>query len=248
MARGAATNGEGTLVDTIYYESTGVTLTDAARTAFADENHDGGDDYPETKVGKIKIPVEVRLRKHFATDTGKNRPVDEMIFMLICKEPSIKLKGTDIEVLRAAMWAELDKENAIKWEHHMLITIEPAMNYGQGISEGLRLVEESVWKGTTKDGMHLLRQTGHNRLDQFGDVYKPWPGQFVDKRGRVTACIPATKENQDAIEAFRVKIREMRERLKDLVRPDQILATLANLSEIALIAGETNKQIEDQRS
>lgn len=238
MARGASSNGEGTLVDTIYYESTGVTLTDAARAALADDL----DDAPETTVGKVKVPVEVRLRKHFATETGKDRPVDELVFALVCRKPAITLKGTDIEVLRAAIWAELDKDNAIAWEHHLLITIEPTTSYGDGVSEGLRLVEESVWKGTTKDGLNLLRQSGRGRLDHFGDVYSPWPGVFTDKRGRVTACIPATQANQDAIEAFRVKIREMRERLKDLVRPEQILATLANLSGIALIAGPPDEQ------
>jgi len=238
MARGAATNGEGTLVDTIYYESTGVTLTDAARAALGDE----ADGVPETQVGKVKIAVEVRLQKHFSTDSGKDRPVGEMGFMLVARRPAIRLKGTDIEVLRAAMWAELDKDSAIAWEQYMLVTIEPTMSYGDGISEGLRLNTETVWKGTTKDGLHLLKQLGRNRLDTHSWTYRPWPGEFTDKRGRVTACIPATDANEAAMEEFRVRIREMRERLKDLVRPDQILATLANLSGIALIAAPSDQE------
>lgn len=237
MARGAATNGEGTLVDTIYYESTGVTLTDAARAALGGEE---GEDAPETSVGKVKVPVEVRLRKHFSTDHGKDRPVSELQFALVCRKPAITLRGPDIEILRAAMWAELDKDSAIEWEQYMLVTIEPTLSYGEGISEGLRLATETVWKGTTKDGLHLLKQMGRNRLDVHAWSYNPWPGQFTDKRGRVTACIPATKANEAAMEEFRIRIREMRERLKDLVRPDQIMQTLANLSGIALIAGPEN--------
>lgn len=241
MARGASSNGEGTLVDTIHYESTGVTLTDAARTALAQEP-DPDNEGPETSVGKVKIPIEVRLRKHFSTETGRDRPVGELQFALVCRRPAITLRGTDIEVLRAAMWAELDKDSAIAWEQYMLVTIEPAMSYGEGVSEGLRLNTETVWKGTTRDGLHLLRQLGRSRLEVHGWAYRPWPGAFTDRAGRVTACIPATAANEAAMEEFRVRIREMRERLKDLVRPERILQTLADLSGVALIAGPPDER------
>jgi hypothetical protein len=231
MARGQAqTNGEGVLVDTIHYESAGVMLTDKAAEAFADEV---GPE-PGVEVGQVKIPVEVRLRKEFKAGGGNSRAVERMQFSLVCRKPSVVLRGTDIETLRLAMWAELDKSTAIVWENYLLVTIEPAMSHGYGVSEGLRLEERTVWKGTTQQGYEMLREHSHDRMG-IGWTYRPWPGAFTDKRGRVTACIPATRVNEEAMDEFRGRIRGLRSKLQDLVRPETIAATLANLSGISLL-------------
>jgi hypothetical protein len=231
MARGhTQTNGDGVLVDTIHYESAGVSLTDKAAEALAEGEEPGSD----IRVGQVKIPVEIRLRKEFKAGGGTNRAVERMQFSLICRKPAVTLRGTDIETLRIAMWAELDRSSAIAWEPHLLVTIEPVMNYGEGVSEGLRLEERTVWKGTTKDGYEMLKEHSHDRMG-IGWTYRPWPGAFTDKRGRVTACIPATKANEEAMDEFRGRIRSLRSKLQDLVRPDMIAATLANLSGIALL-------------
>ena len=238
MARGQTqNNGEGVLVDTIYYESAGVTLTEKAAEALAlDHSLEAND----VKVGQVKIPIEVRLRKSFKSGGGTNRSVNQLQFSLVCRTPHIVLRGTDIETLRLAMWAELDKSTAIKWEPYLLITIEPALNYGEGISEGLRLEERTVWKGTTQQGYEMLREMGRGRLDH-GWIYRPWPGAFTDKAGRVTACIPGTPENNAALEEFRERIRTLRSRLQDLVRPETIVSTLANLSSIPLLPSTEQK-------
>ena len=231
MARGQTqNNGEGVLVDTIHYESAGVTLTDKAAEALDDEIDSGGG----VKVGQVKIPVEVRLRKEFKAGGGTSRAVERMQFSLVCRKPAIVLRGSDIETLRRAMWGELDKSTAIAWEQYLLITIEPTMGYGEGVSEGLRLEEKTVWKGTTQDGYLMLREHSHDRMG-VGWTYRPWPGEFTDKRGRVTACIPANKTNEEAMDEFRGRIRALRAKLQDLVRPDTIAATLANLSGIPLL-------------
>lgn len=233
MARGhTQNNGEGVLVDTIHYESAGVMLTDKAAEALADDIRE--DDH--VKVGQVKIPVEVRLRKEFKAGGGTNRAVETLQFSLVCRKPSVVLRGSDIEALRRAMWAELDKSTAIVWEPYLLVTIEPVVSYGDGVSDGLRLEERTVYKGTTRDGYEMLREHSHDRMG-IGWTYRPWPGEFTDRRGRVTACIPATQANQDAMEEFRGRIRGLRAKLQDLVRPDAIMSTLANLSGIAMLPG-----------
>lgn len=231
MARGSKTNGEGVLVDTIHYESAGVLLTDKARDALADDIPEDG-----ASVGQVKIPVEVRLRKMYKDGGGTSRAVEQMQFSLVCRKPQIVLRGTDIETLRRAMWAELDKSTAIAWESYLLVTIEPAIGYGEGVSEGLRLEERTVYKGTTRDGYEMLREHSHDRFG-VGWTYRPWPGEFTDRRGRVTACIPATQANRDAMEEFRGRIRGLRSKLQDLVRPETIAATLANLSGTTMLPG-----------
>lgn len=231
MARGdTRNNGEGVLVDTIHYESTGVTLTDEAASALADDE----DAQKGIAVGKVKIPVEVRMRKSFAEGGGTNRAVTELQFSLVCRKPHVVVRGTDIEALRLAMWAALDKDSAISWEPHLLITIEPALSYGDGIREGLQLNERTVWKGTTKGGYLILREMSGGR---FGTetTYRPWPGTYVDKNGRVTACIPETDANRAAMDEFRARIVDLRKMLQGLVKPEQINRTLANLSGIALL-------------
>lgn len=231
MARGhTQTNGDGVLVDTIHYESAGVSLTEKAAQALSEDAELGGD----IRVGQVKIPVEVRLRKEFKAGGGTSRAVERMQFSLICRRPAVTLRGTDIETLRLAMWAELDRSSAISWEQHLLITIEPVAGYGEGVSEGLRLEERTVWKGITRDGYEMLREHSHDRMG-IGWTYRPWPGAFTDRRGRVTACIPATGANEEAMDEFRGRIRALRAKLQDLVRPDTIAATLANLSGIPLL-------------
>jgi hypothetical protein len=245
MARGhTQNNGEGVLVDTIHYESAGVMLTDKAAEALSDEIDPAGD----IKVGQVKIPVEVRLRKEFKAGGGTNRAVERLQFSLVCRKPHVVLRGSDIETLRRAMWAELDRSTDIQWEPYLLITIEPATGYGDGVSEGLRLEERTVWKGTTQDGYEMLREHSHDRFG-IGWTYRPWPGTFTDKRGRVTACIPASKANEDAMEEFRGRIRALRAKLQDLVRPDEIVATLANLSGIPMLppALPRDKGLQDGR-
>lgn len=242
MARGQArNNGDGLLVDTIYYESPGVLLTEKAAQAVA-----GEEPSEETKVGQVRIPVEVRLRKSFR-GAGTDRPVDQLQFSLVCRRPLVTLRGTDIEALRRAMWAELDASTAIRWEDYLLVTIEPAGHYGEGVGEGLRLHEKTVWKGTTQDGYRLLRQNSHDALGS-GWTYESWPETFTDKAGRVTACIPATAANTQAMEEFRDHIRALRARLRSLVRPDTIMTTLANLSGTTLLPPPAAEPEHDQNS
>lgn len=234
MAKGGTRdNGEGSLVDVIHYESMGVMLTDSAAAALAE---DPDATHGDIRVGEVKIPIEVRLRKAYGYDSsGTKRAVKELQFSLVCRKPAFTMRGTDIEALRLAMWAELDRDSAIDWKQHMLVTIERAHGYGDGVHEGLQLSERMVWKGTTRQGVHLLREMRAGRLDH-GWSHSPWPGAFSDKKGVVTACIPATPENEAAMEEFRSRIRDLRARLQDLVRPDVIMRTLADLSGVALLA------------
>lgn len=97
---------------------------------------------------------------------------------------------------------------------------------------------ERVEKGVTWDGKELLRQR-----DWRADVVvKPWPGRFEDRNGRVIACIEVTDHNTAALEEFTRRIHELRRRLSDTLKPENIGHTLATLSSLALLPPAPAKQ------
>jgi hypothetical protein len=222
MAKSKSSNegSGGKLVDTWIYEYAGITEDDRRR------------------VEPKKVPIELRLIKKFSGDTPP-LATGEVCFDLICKEAEISLRGSDIEVLRAAMWDKLDTKYEVKWEPYYLVSIRPERPYA-GVGTGMIFEYEDVDKGVAWDGTLLLRQRGYRR-----DEIQPWPGEFKDKQGTVLACIPATSANAKELRQFRDRIDELRERLADFLRPEEILRTLAGLNGMTLLPPSTKN--EDDR-
>jgi len=191
---------------------------------------------PRVSVRERIVEVELRLVKETEESQQAPHPPKSVSFEVSCKDPAFRFAGTDVESLRIAAWAELDKAFAIKWERYFLVKVEPARVYN-GIGAGLVYGYDSVDKGTAHDGTLLLREM---KTHQHGWVIKPWPGEFRDKRGHVMACIPATKENEAALEQFAEAVHATRRRIADYLRPETIVQTLANLSQVRLsLAGPT---------
>ncbi len=204
----------GKLLDTWYYEYQGI----------PGDHVEDEDERPEPTVKAIKVPVKLYLFKKFKGETPP-LSVDEVWFEVVCDNPDFSIKGSDIEALRAAMWEHLNEHYKVKWERYYLVEIDHRAPYS-GIGTGLVFGYETVYKGTAFDGTLLLKQYQYSR----GEVISPWPGEFRDERGRVLACIPATDTNEKALEEFGKRIDLLREKLIDLVRPDQIEHTLLTLS------------------
>lgn len=93
----ARSQSNGKLVDTWWYEYTGVPVKQ--------------DGEPEAKP--IKVAVKLYIVKKFKGDTPP-LATKEVWFELVCENPEFNLKGPDVEALRAVMWGELDKTNAAK--------------------------------------------------------------------------------------------------------------------------------------
>lgn len=235
MARQKSNNegSGGKLLDTWIYEYKGVT-----------EYDNGPEGEARKTVEPKKVEIELRLIKEFENSAQPPLATKSVCFVVTCKEADIKLKGTDIESLRAAMWEKLDARYEVKWERYYLVRIRPESPY-EGVGTGFTFSFDWVEKGVAWDGTLLLRERPRY---SGGDRISPWPGEFRDKNGKVMACIPETEANTKALKEFRDRIDELRERLAGFLKPEQILRTLANLSEsnLLLMGGQPDDDAHDE--
>ncbi|WP_432263101.1 hypothetical protein [Cupriavidus sp. TMH.W2] len=215
----------GKLVDTWHYEYEGIRSDDSVC-----EDEQGSATDSAKRVEGIKVPVELRLHKKFVESVAPPLATKEVWFTVQCKEPAFCLTGSDIEALRAAMWEKLNARFAVRWEQFYLVEIRRDSHW-EGRGSGLKFVYNRVERGTAWDGTLLMRKFEHR-----GWKITPWPGEFKDEGGKVMACIPATKENETALDEFGKRIDSLRERLADFLRPHAIMETLSNLSQIPLLS------------
>lgn len=245
MGRRSDNGRDGLLIDTWHWKYQGVEEDSLA------PNLRGVDDDPVDGAGTVAklvkeqvVPIEVRMLKSFDESHGLPRGVKDVEFVLVCKLLELRLQGSDIEALRQAMWSRLESHFHIKWEAWYLVQIAPARSHMGDLETGFALSQNTIYRGVARDGTVLMREYDRNRT--FSPWrYKPWPGEYQKKGGHVVACIPATKENDRALDEFRSRIRELQNRLSDLVKPQVILQTLANLSQIGLPAPATSNADDD---
>lgn len=234
MARSSNNGRDGLLIDTWHWRHVGLVdqLADGLK-GEGDDPVDGAGTAVKLEKDQV-LDLEVRLLKEFQS-TALPRPVNAVEFVVICKEIGLRLQGTDIEALRQAAWSKLEKEYEIKWEEFYLISIASARSFKGDYETGFALGQNTIYRGVTKDGSVLMRERDKSR-NYSSWKYAPWPGEYVEKDGDVLACIPATKANDAALKEFRERIRELQDRLAELVRPEKIVQTLANLSGLGLPA------------
>lgn len=229
---------DGILVDTFHYRFKGLELDSGTLSVDGVDPADIGiqlDDEippePAPHAGKVVdkiVPLELRMHKTFDRDeSGSNRTVKRVTFSLTCANPTARVTGTDIELLRSSIWDFLDKQFAVKWTQYYLVRIEPSHLYMSGPSNGLGFSYDRIERGVAHDGSLLMRQW--SRGSRGGFEVKAWPGEFKDSHGKLMACIPATDANGQALEEFMKMITQLRERLAAFFRPETIEMTLANL-------------------
>ncbi|MFK4705580.1 hypothetical protein ABIC83_002419 [Roseateles asaccharophilus] len=240
---------DGRLIDTWHWKYNGVEDDLSAHLKGEEDEPDGkngelerGPDFRPTLVKEKTIDIEVRMLKALH-DGPLPRTEKSVEFVVMNRELGIRLQGSDIEALRQALWAKLEKSHAIKWEMWYLIQIAPAQSFHGDREVGFSLSQNTIWKGTAHDGSVLMREFDRGRTSSPWR-FKPWPGVYQDKGGHVIACIPATDANDKSLDEFRARIRELQKRLSELVKPETILQTLANLSGIGLPAPEHKQAVE----
>jgi len=186
------------------------------------------------------VMVEIPIRLVKVTDRSKRddhgrerKPPFELLrsrFVVDMQEPvPIYIESTDCEVLRLAVWGELEEAYAVKWESYYLVTIRPDRPY-HGLGTGFCLEYTDIEKGTTHDGQEVLRE-----YRSRGYWIEPWPGEFKDDKGKLQACIPATKANREGLKEFCDRLITLREKLADFLQPENIQRNLANLARMRLL-------------
>lgn len=219
------------LVDTWFYDVKDLSVP-------ADDDRDVDEDAPPLppkppKVINKKVEVKVFLEKKTADENEPPYALREVNFIVRCKEPKFDFDGTDIECLRLAAWAELDTAFEIKWENYYLVKVEPVRIF-EGSGSGVSFSYDFVYRGTTWNGKLLMKHYAYRGQQKIS----PWPGRFTDKSGTIMACIPASDTNRSALEEFGRRVDKLREMMRDTLRPEQIMQTLANLSALKLLPNE----------
>jgi len=212
MPRGKPSFTKGKVVDRWTYEYTGL-----------------ADDDGQEHVTSRKVEIVLKLHKKLAESNRPPMATKEVWFSVECAEPEIKLSGSDVEALRAAMWEQLDDAFEVKWSRYFLVQITQAIGMATLVFDYTR-----VEKGVAHDGALLLRRHDLGARSRI----EPWPGKFKNSQGKVIACIEATDANREALEEFAKNVDELRKKLQEFLMPQNIEWTLANLSQLALGATE----------
>lgn len=194
---------------------------------------------------KTRVAVPVCMTKQsrddkWLEDNTRNKPPFETLNVgLYVDLDGETIEATDVEALRAAVWAKLDEKYGIKWERYYLVQISPERVY-RGLGKGFTVSYDDVEKGTTWDGRLLMREYKHR-----GFHVSPWPGEFKDDRGRVQACIPATETNRKGLEEFCQQIETLQGMLRKFLEPARIEQVRANLAKFPLLPKVDRALIED---
>lgn len=174
-------------------------------------------------VAVRKVEIEAYMQVTYETDSPPPKMVTAVQFYLRCEGE--EEWGSDLALCLKAMRGKLDNCYRIHWEPWFLVRVDPQRPY-YGEGAGLVLSWDQVYRGVTLDGEVLLREL--RVRNGFGSpwVIKPWPVVYQDKTGKAVACVPASKKNEDALQAFAVKRRELNKTLSEFVSPDRIDETL----------------------
>jgi len=190
-----------------------------------------------------RVPIQVRLEKEARDDKWKgdgtrNEPPFETLWTRLFVElDGQRIESTDVESLRLAVWAALDKKYEIKWTRYFLVQVDPSRPY-HGLGTGFVMSYDDIEKGVTWDGKELLR-----KWESRGYKVSPWPGAFTDKQGKIQACIVASEKNRRGLEEFVQRIMTLREMLRSFLEPGKLEALLQNLAASTLLPAVDRKLI-----
>lgn len=179
------------------------------------------------KIGTKKVKINAYMQSKFKEDSEPPKMTTDVQFYLECE--GAEEWGSDLSACLKAMRGKLDRKYTIKWERWLLVRVSPARVF-KGAGAGTELSWTEVERGVTLDGSVLMRE--FNVHGTFRNRWKisPWPETYRESNGKTVACVPATEENEAALEAFAQKMRELTKTLADFVAPENIDETLAMIT------------------
>lgn len=206
--------GQGKKIDTFYFDVDEVGEDDAGR---------------EERTHR-KVEIDVFMKKRYAGDGDQKPPLATIgvIFEVVCSDANLKMEGSDLDAVLAAMRGKLDTHYKIRWANWLIVTVESVRQF-DGEGAGLNLTWKRVERGETMDGKVLMRRYNSHRTFSSRWTIEPWP-EVVKDDGRVVACIEATETNLEALQKFKENIDQMRKVLASFVTPDRIAETLATIA------------------
>lgn len=180
------------------------------------------------KVVTKKVEINAYMQSRYKEDSEPPKMVTATQFYLECEGE--QEYGTDLNACLKAMRGKVDRKYRIQWQKWLLVRVSPSRIH-TGMGTGCELSWTDIERGETLDGSVLMRE--YNTYGDFNNRWKisPWPDVYKDARtGKTVACVPATPENEAALEQFAQKLRELTKTLSEFVAPDRIEETLAMIA------------------
>lgn len=199
-----------------------------------------GDDETGRSATIKKVAVDLYLTKRLDQKVADG-PAQTLgaAILAVCEETGDSEFGSDVNAVVAGIRSKLDSAFRITWERWLVVTVDPVRPHDKDGGGGLALTWKGVERGVTVTGEVLMRS--YNVRGDWTNRYfiEPWPAQVRGANGRIFATIPATPDNEKALDRFVAQINELRKRLAALVAPGEIEQTLA-----AIAAGPITSLIE----
>jgi len=175
------------------------------------------------------VTIKVWLVKRTLESEEAPHPLESATLKVTCPELDLKLEGTDVQLLKDAMWSMLDQKFEITWERYYVVEVVKTHPYN-GDGTGLEIIYRDVYKGTTHDGKHLMKV-----WRGYEQKIEAWPGAFKDSDGKILATIEANDENKAALEEFCSRMDLLRGMLAEFLKPEVILKNLTDLTSLKLL-------------
>lgn len=181
------------------------------------------------RIGKREFDLPVRLIKKTTQKKGRYdpfKPTTEGAEFGVAIPNGKDLRGTDIEVLRAAAKAELGEKHAVEWEDYYLIVVEEHRDRFFRSCEGGDGIEfywRKIQVGKTPEGNTVHREERYSDTDDIRDGL-PRTGKH---RGRVISLVKATREAKVALKEFEYRMETMRNGIEKFMGPKHIEKTLS---------------------
>jgi hypothetical protein len=197
-------------------------------------------------------------------------------FRVEISDLDIREEHPDINILKHQVWAELDKKLAIKWTDWLYVEVSGDIDTivrkldadDDPVEDPLDLVSEKARCNVVIEYSRLqLGQIGDQKMQRdlnnyhqgktyyntaregWPDVGASEPDRWYKKSREMRALVPDTAENRAALDAISAGFDKLLQRLRDIMSPDKVLATLAGVKvgQLAL-PGVTEEKDEHKAS
>lgn len=195
------------------------------------------------RVGKKEYNIPVRLIKEGQHKEHRNDPPPETTkveFSLAIPDGK-EFRGTDIEVLRAAVKAELGEKDAIVWEDYYLIVVEEQRErfyHSCDGGDGMEFYWKTIKVGKTSEGRTVHRV---DRWDGTDDIRDGLP-ETGKKRGKVISLVKAARKAKLALKEFEYRMETLRHNMEKFLSPKNVEKSLCQALTVKQLLGPFKKR------
>jgi hypothetical protein len=218
---------------------------------FKYRKHDADVTIP-VRIVEISDTVEQSRAPHRGKGS-KPRTTVECTFRIYFEECGLKGLGnkeighkdfyenTDINVILQMIIGHLDDKYEIKWEERFMVTVEEPYT-SEPFSAGLEVAWRYIYVAKLPDGRWVHRDSIYGGYKIRDGLPKTGKIARSGDRPHLQAMIEATDENEEALKSLKERLADVRDKLMEFLKPDNIEENLATVAEMLLPAPDGEKK------